>query len=220
MAKGLAVIIRKKEEGITGLETAIILIAFVVAAAVFAYTALTAGLFSTQKSQEAVYSGIKEAQGSIEIKGGIYATGNTTGINGNVKQISFVISKALGGDPIDFTAPDPDTVDNDGLADTSTSKNVIVINYIDGNQKITNLYWTIDQLGNADNDVLLENEERFEITIGSDDVSTNGGNLIDALSPYLTVDTKFTIEIQTAVGPVLSIERTTPSMIDNITTLR
>ena len=43
------------ERGITGLETAIILIAFVVVAAVFAYTVLSAGLFSTQKSQEAIY---------------------------------------------------------------------------------------------------------------------------------------------------------------------
>ena len=41
----------KREKGITGLETAIILIAFVVVAAVFAYTALSAGLFATQKSQ-------------------------------------------------------------------------------------------------------------------------------------------------------------------------
>ena len=37
--------IYKEQKGITGLETAIILIAFVVVAAVFAYTVLSAGLF-------------------------------------------------------------------------------------------------------------------------------------------------------------------------------
>ena len=58
-------------KGITGLETAIILIAFVVVAAVFAYTALSAGLFATQKSQEAVYSGLKEAQSTLELKGAL-----------------------------------------------------------------------------------------------------------------------------------------------------
>jgi flagellin FlaB len=62
-----------REKGITGLETAIILIAFVVVAAVFAYTALSAGLFSTQKSQEAVYSGLKEAQSTLELRGGVIA---------------------------------------------------------------------------------------------------------------------------------------------------
>src|SRR4030043_1003583 len=95
----------KHEKGITGLETAIILIAFVVVAAVFAYTALSAGLFSTQKAQEAVYSGLKEAQSTIEVKGAIIATGNITGDVGNMGQITFTVSNVLGGEPIDFTAP-------------------------------------------------------------------------------------------------------------------
>ncbi len=65
--------IYKEQKGITGLETAIILIAFVVVASVFAYTVLSAGLFSTQKSQEAVYSGLNEAQSSLELKGSVVA---------------------------------------------------------------------------------------------------------------------------------------------------
>ena len=95
----------KHEKGITGLETAIILIAFVVVAAVFAYTALSAGLFATQKSQEAVYSGLKEAQSTLELRGGVIATANTTGASGTIKQISFTVANVLGGEPIDFTAP-------------------------------------------------------------------------------------------------------------------
>ncbi len=67
--------IYKAQKGITGLETAIILIAFVVVAAVFAYTVLSAGLFSTQKSQEAVYSGLAETQNTIDLKGAVVATG-------------------------------------------------------------------------------------------------------------------------------------------------
>jgi len=66
---------RGDQRGITGLETAIILIAFVVVASVFAYTVLSAGLFSTQKSQEAVYSGLEEAQTTMEMKGGRYCAG-------------------------------------------------------------------------------------------------------------------------------------------------
>jgi flagellin-like protein len=67
--------IYKKQKGITGLETAIILIAFVVVAAVFAYTVLSAGLFSTQKSQEAVYAGLEETQNTIDLKGAVVANG-------------------------------------------------------------------------------------------------------------------------------------------------
>ncbi len=66
--------IYKEQKGITGLETAIILIAFVVVASVFAYTVLSAGLFSTQKSQEAVYSGLQESRSSVEVKGSVVAT--------------------------------------------------------------------------------------------------------------------------------------------------
>ena len=62
----------RREEGITGIETAIILIAFVIVASVFAYVALSAGLFSTQEAKEAIYSGLDEAKSTIEIKGNVY----------------------------------------------------------------------------------------------------------------------------------------------------
>ena len=46
---------RANQRGVTGLETAIILIAFVVVASVFAYTVLSAGLFSSEKGKEAIH---------------------------------------------------------------------------------------------------------------------------------------------------------------------
>nr|AAB32838.1 flagillin {N-terminal} [Methanospirillum hungatei, GP1, flagellar filaments, Peptide Partial, 46 aa] [Methanospirillum hungatei] len=45
----------------SGLEAAIVLIAFVVVAAVFSYVMLGAGFFATQKSQEVTYSGVKQS---------------------------------------------------------------------------------------------------------------------------------------------------------------
>ncbi len=44
----------ESEEAFTGLEAAIVLIAFVVVAAVFSYVILGAGFFTTQKSHEVV----------------------------------------------------------------------------------------------------------------------------------------------------------------------
>src|SRR4030042_363452 len=87
----------RHEKGITGLETAIILIAFVVVAAVFAYTALSAGLFSTQKGQEAVYAGLKEARSTIELRGSVVAVAPAVGATSNISQISFTIASVLGG---------------------------------------------------------------------------------------------------------------------------
>ncbi len=204
----------RKEKGITGLETAIILIAFVVVAAVFAYTALSAGLFSTQKAQEAVYSGLKEAQSTLEIRGAVIATGNITGDAGNIGQITFTVSNVLGGEPIDFTIPD-----NGALGVATGTDHKVVINYIDSNQEVNNLFWTVAKLGNDDGDSLLETGEKFQITIGAVDGGAQG-NLVQALNPDLTVNGKFSLVIMTPIGAVLTIERTTPPYIDKIINLR
>ena len=208
----------RDEKGITGLETAIILIAFVVVAAVFAYTVLSAGLFTTQKSQEAVYSGLKEAQGSLELRGGVIATADTQGASGNISQISFIVSNALGGEPMDFTAPTANTTSNNGLA-ASTSTNKVVISYVDKYQQVNDLFWQVSKLGNADADDLLEANEKFKITIGGDTAGSGAGNLMDALGTDLTTNKEFSVIVNTPVGAVLEIERTTPPYIDEIMNL-
>ncbi len=199
------------EKGITGLETAIILIAFVVVAAVFAYTALSAGLFSTQKGQEAVYAGLQEARSTLELRGGVIATANESGTDGRVESISFVVANVLGGEAIDFTLPAGGTL---GVCTGDVHK--VVINYIDENQTKNDLWWDVTKLGNADDDYLLENNEKFKITVGG----AAGGDLIDALTTDLNVNTKFSLVIQTPVGAVLEIERTIPAYLDAIMNLR
>ena len=202
-----------KEKGITGLETAIILIAFVVVAAVFAYTALSAGLFSTQKAQEAIYSGLREAQSTLELKGAVIATGNSTGDTGEVGEITFTVSNVLGGEPIDFTEP------SGGAAGVATGNaHKVVINYLDSDQEVDNLYWSVTKLGNDDGDSLLEAGEKFQITVGS---QSGEGNLADALVAHpLSVNKTFSLVIMIPFGAVLTIERTTPPYIDQIINLR
>ena len=66
------------EQGITGLETAIVLIAFVVVSSVFAFAALSTGLFSADRSKDTIQAGLSEARGTLEIKGGIKANATLT----------------------------------------------------------------------------------------------------------------------------------------------
>jgi len=199
------------EKGITGLETAIILIAFVVVAAVFAYTALSAGLFSTQKGQEAVYAGLQEARSTLELRGGVIATANESGDDGRVESISFIVANVLGGEAIDFTEPAAGTA---GVCTGDDHK--VVINYIDSSQTKNDLWWDVTKLGNSDDDFLLENNEKFKIVVGG----TAGGDLIDALTYDLNVNTTFSLVIQTPIGAVLEIERTIPAYLDIIMNLR
>ncbi len=60
------------DEGFTGLEAAIVLIAFVVVAAVFSYVVLGAGFFTTQKAQETVYKGVEQSTANIQMIGNVY----------------------------------------------------------------------------------------------------------------------------------------------------
>jgi archaeal flagellin FlaB len=208
----------RDERGITGLETAIILIAFVVVAAVFAYTVLSAGMFATQQSQASIYSGLEEAQSSITTKGSVIAKAENTGANGYISQISFTVANVLGDGAMLLTSPDADGA-NTGLA-ASGSSNVVTISYTDAYQNVNDLYYTVTKLGSADADDLLEEGEKFQITIGNATSGASGGNLVDALNPDLTAGKEFTITVTTPMGAVLILTRTTPDVIDGATNLR
>lgn len=84
-------ITKQKESAFSGLEAAIVLIAFVVVAAVFSYVMLGAGFFATQKSQEVTYSGIKQATSNMVIDGQIY------GDHTDIKHVTFWLSIPPGG---------------------------------------------------------------------------------------------------------------------------
>lgn len=96
--------IKQDQTGITGLETAIILIAFIVVASVFAYTVLSAGLFSSQKTEEVVHTGIEEAESTIKIVGNVIAYKGTANGDECVTKLQVVLGKATsGGGSIDLT---------------------------------------------------------------------------------------------------------------------
>ena len=81
----------KKETAFSGLEAAIVLIAFVVVAAVFSYVMLGAGFFATQKSQEVTYSGIKQSTSNLVLDGQIYGDKTT------ITTLTFWLSIPEGG---------------------------------------------------------------------------------------------------------------------------
>jgi flagellin FlaB len=187
MLKKLARKMQRDERGITGLETAIILIAFVVVASVFAYTVLSAGIFSSQKGQEAVYTGLAQARSTLELKGDVVAKANATAVT----EILFSVSNALDGEAIDLT--------------DTTGTNVTVISYSSSTVRTEELDWVSEAQGWSDADSLLEAGEMFEITVDM----TGAG---ETIGTYHT----FTLEVKPPVGSMLRIERTTPAAIDSV----
>ena len=57
------------QSGITGLETAIVLIAFVVVAAVFSFTVLTTGIFTSQETRDASKAALTTSDATLETTG-------------------------------------------------------------------------------------------------------------------------------------------------------
>jgi len=199
----------REQRGITGLETAIILIAFVVVASVFAYTVLSAGIFSAQEGKEAIHSGLETARSSMQLVGPVVA--KDTDADDNVDQIIFSVANVMDGEPIDMSTTTDS--DSDGLlSDEATKNHVTIISYQDKNQNVDDVAWTRTDVGKTDGDNLLESGEQMEITVDLTYVDS-GANPLGA---YET----FTIEVKPAKGSTLVIERTIPPVVDDVMDLR
>jgi archaeal flagellin FlaB len=88
----------KNDAAFSGLEAAIVLIAFVVVAAVFSYVMLGAGFFATSKAQEVTYSGIKQTTSNAVLDGYLYGS-----YNSGLTALTFYIKIPEGGETIQLT---------------------------------------------------------------------------------------------------------------------
>lgn len=199
----------KDQLGVTGLETAIILIAFVVVASVFAYTILSVGIFSSEKGKEAIHSGLQTAASSMVLVGGVVAT--DTDADDNVDQIIFTLSNAIQGEAIDLTITTD--ADADGLlSDEASQTHTTIISFLDEDQRIDDMAWTQTQIGKGDSDSLLEPGEKIQVTV--DLTAVDGG--ANPVTAYST----FNIEVKPKRGSSLVIERSIPAVVDDFMNLR
>ncbi|PWR74439.1 archaellin/type IV pilin N-terminal domain-containing protein [Methanospirillum lacunae] len=90
----------RKDPGFSGLEAAVILIAFVVVAAVFAYVMMSTGFFATQRFQEVTYAGVKQSTSTVITDGLI--RGSYSGTNGLVS-LSFSLTVPETGEAVDLS---------------------------------------------------------------------------------------------------------------------
>ncbi len=191
--------LHEDQRGMTGLETAIILIAFVTVAAVFSYAVLSAGLFSAERGKETVYAGLAEAKSNLEISGSVIVMADN--VSNTATKILFTLKNAIAGTPIDMTACDG----------TPTAQNKCVISLLTATDYIGNVKWTFEAIGRADQDNLLESGEQFEITIDLNDLG-NG----KVLSENLTCNDEFNFQVKPALGSTITIQRTLPAGLSPI----
>lgn len=198
------------ENAFTGLEAAIVLIAFVVVAAVFSYVMLGAGFFTAQEAQTVVHTGMGQAASSIEVLGDVYGFNGTGGDADQILNISYTIGLTSGNQPMDiarmrvtFASP--------------THREILVRSTTGepgdfGNSTPTAGQWGVvrvyDPVTPTKTDLVLNPNEKFQIR-----VMTPAGHHLDA-------DTRFTISMQPEVGAMTTVVRTTPADIRAVNVLR
>jgi flagellin FlaB len=181
----------RDERGITGLETAIILIAFVVVATVFAFVVLTTGVFSSERGKESVFAGLNKARGTLELRGGVVISASGCPAACTVSGIQFAVANSAGGEPVSLA---------------TTGDNRTIMAYRDEAVIDNDVDYDITPIV-GDTDALLEPGELFNVHIAEADIT--GATDLDPNS-------RFTLEIQAPLGAVLDVTRQLPAELSAV----
>jgi len=179
----------RNEEGFTGLEAAIVLIAFVVVAAVFSYVMLGAGFFATGEAQRTVHTGVGQATSNLEVSGPVVVKATDTTKLG---EISFYLQLAAGGAPVDMEKV---------TFTVSTADKMVIYMY----DNIT-AGWYLNGTTQSNYNNMLDTFEWVKITINSSATAPDGSKL-----PNIGPNDRFTVEVKPDIGAALPISRTAPA---------
>jgi flagellin FlaB len=226
--------------GITGLETAIVLIAFVVVASVFAFTILSAGVFSSEANKQTIHAGLKETRTMLRQHGSAFAYSAKVAATDSAFKVTFIVSNSLAGEPVDLTAP---YTSNDTALDPDVNTGATVatiISYSDELQRLPNIPWSAQFIGDHNGDNLLEEGEKAEVTIWlldrdnavaatasnsalyMDTSTANGGGVggLTSSNSLVTKSRRFVVEMTPAQGAPLTVQRTLPPGLRQVMNLR
>ena len=174
------------QKGMTGLETAIILIAFVTVASVLAYSVLSAGIFSAERGKATVYQGLESAQATMEV------VGSVLGLSPNqtqLEQVQFNVALTLNSEKVDM--------------------NAVVINYFDQDYEtqLASSDWTsLKSSGSTERGTpnMLEHDEVHEILV-----------TLPAAANVSAYD-EFTVQVIPPTGATLTIKRVVEGSMDKV----
>jgi len=89
----------KNKKGIVGIEAAIVLIAFIIVAAALSYVVINMGFYTTQKTKEAMASGVEESLSALQLDGVV--TGKTNN-QSHIEWIVFPVKLSAGRASMDL----------------------------------------------------------------------------------------------------------------------
>jgi len=197
----------------TGLETAIILVAFVITAAAFAFVVLNMGFLTAEKAQSVISSGMAEASSSLLMDSGLIGQfQEVSGAQADVDliKLTFYLKLSQGHDPVDLS--------DDKLVATYTNSRCHGTLY---SSAVANATIMTIQGVNSDGDALLETGEKFKVTIDFQNLRNTAVDPAQAAQAdvYAHPYEEFRIELRPALGAVLTIERQLPAVYTTVMVL-
>ena len=199
-----------KRRGMTGLETAIILVAFVITAAAFAFVVLNMGFLTAEKAQSVISSGMSEASSALLTDSGVIGQFNQTGgdqADIDLLKLTFYLKLSQGHEPIDL--------DDSKLVATYTNARCHGELYNE-NGTIMTIYGV-----NDDGDTLCETGEKFKVVIDFSQLNASAVDPVlgDQDDVYAHPYEEFRVELRPSAGAVLSIDRQIPAIYSTIMTI-
>ncbi|MCW4014447.1 MAG: hypothetical protein NWF07_15875 [Candidatus Bathyarchaeota archaeon] len=201
----------RNRRGVTGLETAIILVAFVITAAAFAFVILNMGFITSEKAQSVIASGMSEATSALMTDNGVVANFANVSLGEQsdicLTKLTFYIKLSQGHTPIDIS--------DSRLVATFTNERHHGELY-DVNGTIMTMTCV-----NGDGDTLLEVGEKYRVDIDFTEIPNDGVDPAVVSRPdlYCHPYETFRVELRPSEGAVLSINREIPAVYVAVMTL-
>jgi len=207
----------KNRKGIVGIEAAIVLIAFIIVAAALSYVVINMGFFTTQKTKEAMQSGLEESLSALQLDG--LVTGKTNNVS-HIEWIVFPVKLSAGRASVDLK--------NGTLVVSVYLPNATLLNLYQGLysestygtdpvdlqtvlEDLTTMFQASEQkdyamfvIYNDDGDTVLESTEKAFLVIHLDENPSSGGR--HTMADYDIVK----VEVKGAKGAALTVVRMAP----------
>jgi flagellin FlaB len=202
----------QNDAGFTGLEAAIVLIAFVVVAAVFSYVVLGAGFFTTQKAQQTVYSAVGQSSSTLELIGNVYGlntSATTPSTPMEVDTVNFTLGLAAGATAVDMSKTTMVYSDANSLIPLAGPSGTTAWTALPTNLPTgTNAQWAITADQNSPTGKFtgsLNPNEQYTITV--------------YIPTGIPANDKFNIQISPSIGASISLTRTVPGTVTAVNLL-
>jgi len=230
----------RDKKAISGLETAIVLIAFVIVASAFAYAVLNMGFLATQKSEQVVLGGLASASSALVVDGPVYGySSDTPGPNANMTSVVFWLKTASGANSVDLN-PGKTTIAFENprgvwpsiyfCSDGTGQQTGHCVGKDDNGNPVTPAttimftpeaggtdYWVLCSATNivweVGSGMLLKANDKVRVTIDLTALTESAPPLSGGL---MSKNEAFTITVKPPTGSVLSIQRATPAAIVSV----